>query len=64
MAKGYYNELIKILREHGFEYVRQAKGSHERWGNADGVEVTVPPNSGSRHTANAVLKQAGIDRKL
>lgn len=60
---GYYKQLIALLRENGFQLVRQGKGSHEMWGNAS-RRVTVPFNCQSRHTANAVLQQAGINHKF
>jgi predicted RNA binding protein YcfA (HicA-like mRNA interferase family) len=28
-----YREVIRILRAHGFDFERQAKGSHEIWRN-------------------------------
>lgn len=59
MPQGYYNELVAILRDHGWERVKGGKGSHEKWRGPDGRTVTVP-RSKSRHTANGVLKQAGL----
>jgi ribosomal protein L16/L10AE len=53
------------LLAHGCERIRQGKGSHEIWYSPINkarfpVAVTVE----NRHTANGILKQAGIDRKL
>jgi predicted RNA binding protein YcfA (HicA-like mRNA interferase family) len=40
-----------------------AKGSHEIWYSpVSNRNVTVPGSTKSRHTANDVLKQAGLDR--
>ena len=64
MPKGFYRDIARILAEHGFARVKGGKGSHEKWRNDRSITVTVPHNLYSRHTANTVLKEAGIDRKL
>ena len=58
-----YRQLTEILRKNGYHLERSGKGSHEIW--FDPVEnrrVTVPRSTKSRHTANEVLKQAGIPK--
>lgn len=60
---GYYKLLTALLAQNGYTKVIQAKGSHEKWGNGK-VLTTVPFNCPSRHTANAILKQAGIPHKF
>ncbi len=61
----YYRELIAILRANGFQFSRSGKGSHETWFNPDNKRsVTVPRTTKSRHTANDVLKQAGLEKKF
>ncbi|MBK7000976.1 MAG: type II toxin-antitoxin system HicA family toxin [Rhodoferax sp.] len=65
MGSGYYPALRALLLAHGCYLVRQGKGSHEMWyspisGNSVTVSVTVT----SRNTANAILKDAGIKRKV
>ena len=60
---GYYDLIVKILRKHGFSLVRSAKGLHEIWGHGS-INTTVPFNCPSRHTANAILKQARIDHRF
>jgi predicted RNA binding protein YcfA (HicA-like mRNA interferase family) len=60
---GYYNQLVKILKDNGFSFLRAGKGSHEIWAKGR-VAVSVPFNCASRHTANAVLKDAGINCKF
>jgi len=60
---GYYQPIIQLLKLAGFAYMRQGKGSHEMWGKGKTL-VTVPRNCDSRHTANAVMKQAGIDHRF
>ncbi|WP_276119013.1 MULTISPECIES: type II toxin-antitoxin system HicA family toxin [Pararhizobium] len=65
MAQGYYKAVCDILAALGYEYLMNAKGSHEKWqSRATGKMVLVPRNLKSRHTANAILKTAGSDRKL
>ena len=64
MPKGFYRDVVKALRAHGYEYVRNTKGSHEQWVHRNGRFVVLPKNLYSRHTANSILKRAGIDLKL
>ena len=62
MAESYTPELKRILRKSGCEYRRPAKGDHEFWYSPIiGRYFVVDSRIKSRHTANAVLKQAGID---
>jgi predicted RNA binding protein YcfA (HicA-like mRNA interferase family) len=57
----FYRELVKILREHGCRLVRTGKGSHEIWHSPiNEKSFAVPRTTKSRHTANDVLKRAGI----
>ena len=61
----FYRELVSILRANGFEFLRAGKGSHEIWFNpVTNQHVTVPRTTKSRHTANDVLKQAGLQKKF
>ena len=58
-----YRELAAILRRNGCRLVRQGKGSHEIWFSPiNGKHVTVPRSTKARHTANEVLKQAGLPK--
>jgi predicted RNA binding protein YcfA (HicA-like mRNA interferase family) len=60
----FYKQVIAILKKHGYSLYRQAKGSHEFWCK-DGKDcVSVPVTMKSRHTANSILKDAGIKQKL
>ena len=59
----YYPLVVEKLRDARFQFIRAAKGSHEIWGLGN-VQVVVPFNLQSRHTANSILKQAGIKRKF
>lgn len=61
----FYRNLVQVLRENGFEFLRAGKGSHEIWFNPSTKRhVTVPRTTKSRHTANDVLKQAGLTKKF
>jgi predicted RNA binding protein YcfA (HicA-like mRNA interferase family) len=61
--KGYYRQVIDILKMNGFAFLRMGKGSHEMWAKGS-LAVSVPSNCASRHTANGVLKDAGISTKI
>jgi predicted RNA binding protein YcfA (HicA-like mRNA interferase family) len=61
----FYREIIAILRANGFVLSRSGKGSHEIWFNPSSKKsVTIPRTTKSRHTANDVLKQAGLEKKF
>ena len=58
-----YVEVAGRLRRLGFEFDRQAKGSHEIWRHTqDGRKTTVPRHPGdiAEGTLRAVLRQAGV----
>ncbi|MGQ0677464.1 MAG: type II toxin-antitoxin system HicA family toxin [Rhodospirillales bacterium] len=56
---------MELLRAAGCTFVRHGKGSHEIWFSpVTQRNIVVPINTVQRHTANAVLKQAGIAKKL
>ncbi|MEH2077069.1 MAG: type II toxin-antitoxin system HicA family toxin [Nostoc sp.] len=56
-------ELKKILSEAGCYFERQGKGDHEIWYSPITERCFVLDSSiKSRHTANAVLKQAGLSK--
>lgn len=59
----YYRELVRILQANGCHLVRQGKGSHEIWYSPISRQhLTVPRSTKSRHTANDVLKKAGLEK--
>ena len=64
MGSGYYEVIIKILKKHGFRYIRNCKGSHELWEHPDGRYAHVPQSTNSRFTAQAILKQAEIKERV
>lgn len=64
MVKGYYSTVARELHQLGFELIGNAKGSHEKWRNQVGRTLIVPRHLLSRHTANAILKDAGSALKV
>ncbi len=65
MGSTFYPELVALLRQAGCTFVRQGKGSHEIWFSPiTNKNISVPFTVQSKHTANAILKQAGISEKL
>lgn len=65
MGSGYYDALVTLLKRHDCVLVRQGKGSHEMWYsplNDSSFPIAFTVNS--RHTANDILKRAGIPAKL
>jgi predicted RNA binding protein YcfA (HicA-like mRNA interferase family) len=59
-----YRDIIKILKRFGFEFFRQAAGSHEIWHNpTTNRYTTIPNHTGDmpEGTLRAILKQADID---
>ena len=62
MPKDFYRELTRILVAAGWLKTAGGKGSHEKWINPVSGRVVVVPRSKSRHTANEVLKQAGLPK--
>lgn len=58
-----YAQVTQLLKAHSYCRLAPALRSHELWGNGT-VAITVPNCCLSRHTANAVLKSAGIPQRL
>lgn len=59
-----YREIVKRLKELGFEFHRQAAGSHEIWFNsATNRYTTIPNHPGDmpEGTLRAILKQADVE---
>ena len=64
MADG-YKDLRRLLEEAGCSFVRSGAGSHETWESPiTGRRFTVPRGCKRRNTANGILKDAGIKKKL
>lgn len=59
----YGPEVRRILAANGCRFDRQGKGDHELWYSPlTNRKVTVDGKIKSRHTANGVLKQAGLTK--
>jgi len=65
-SKGFRDDVLSLLKENGCSFVKQGgKGSHEIWQSPKSSQYfTVQKKILSRHTANKILKDAGIKKKL
>jgi hypothetical protein len=60
---GFTADLKRALKDAGCYYERPGKGDHEIWFSPKtGTKFPVDSDIKSRHTANAVLKQAGLKK--
>lgn len=65
MGKSFDRELERLLREAGCHFVREGKGSHAIWYSPlTNRHLTVPRGTLSPHTANRVLKDAGLPKRF
>jgi len=65
MSSSFTPELKRLLLAHDCRFERQGKGDHEIWFSPiTNRRFVVDQHVKSRHTANAVLKQAGIDKRF
>lgn len=58
-----YREIVQRLKSLGFQFDRQAAGSHEIWFNPSTRRYTTIPNHPGdmpEGTLRAILKQAGV----
>ncbi|MCF8025493.1 MAG: type II toxin-antitoxin system HicA family toxin [Desulfobacteraceae bacterium] len=58
-----YREIVKRMKKFGFEFDRQAAGSHEIWYNKQkNLYTSIPNHPGDlpEGTLRAILKQASI----
>ncbi len=63
MAPAFDRPLRDVLRAAGCFLVRQGRGSHEIWRSPiTERNFAVPIGIPSRHTANAILRQAGLPK--
>ena len=61
----YEKKVRKILTQNGCTFERHGKGDHDIWYSPiTNRYITVNTKIKSRFTANAVLKQSGIDYKF
>ncbi len=61
---GYAAQVKAALAQHGWKILRSGKGSHEVWIGPSDKTVSVNHVCKSRHTANAIMKAAGIKLKF
>ncbi len=54
--------VIALLLKAGFVLARRGKGDHSIYAHPDGRRTVVDAKIKSRHTANGVLKQAGLPK--
>ncbi len=60
-----YREVTRMLSQAGYDYLRPGKGDHQVWQHKEsGKKVVVDASINSRHTANAVLKQARLPKSF
>ena len=61
-----YEKIVReILHKNGCTFVRHGKGDHDIWYSPiNDCRFTVDSKIKSRHTANAIMKQSGIDHKF
>lgn len=58
----YEKRVRDILKSNGCRFIRHGKGDHDIWFSPiTGLNVTVDGKIKSCFTANAIMKQAGID---
>lgn len=63
VVQGFYDEVVRLLRE--ADYYHQGGSKHQKWCHDDGKPTVIVPHIiRSRHTANGILKDAGIRKKL
>jgi len=63
MAPQFDRQLRELLGAAGCAFVRQGRGSHEIWHSPlTNRNFAVPVHVPSRHTANAILRQAGVPK--
>lgn len=52
-----------ILKKNGFIWFRTGKGDHEIWRHVEtGKRVTVDAKVKTRHTANKIMRDAGLPK--
>lgn len=60
---GFTSEVKRILRDHGCYCKRHGKGDHEIWFSPISQRAfPVDSDIKSRHTANGIMKQAGLPK--
>lgn len=61
----YEKKVRDILLQNNCKFVRHGKGDHDIWYSPiNNVHITVDSKIKSRHTANAIMKQSGIEYRF
>ena len=61
----YEKKVRNVLKQYGCTFLRRGKGDHDIWCSPiNNRHITVDTKIKSRHTANIILKQSGIDYKF
>ena len=61
----YEKRVREILKDNNCSFLRHGKGDHDIWYSPiNNRHITVDTKIKSRHTANAILKQSGIDYRF
>jgi len=61
----YTKQVLSLLIANGCYFIRRGKGSHKMWYSPISKRpFTVIDKIENRHTANGILKDAGINKKL
>lgn len=61
----YEKKVRNILSQNKCSFIRHGKGDHDIWYSPiTNRHVTVDTKIKSRHTANTILKQSGIDYRF
>jgi predicted RNA binding protein YcfA (HicA-like mRNA interferase family) len=61
-VKGFGKEVRDMLTAAGCAFLRHGKGDHDIWSTPSGQRIVVPVKIMSPHTANAILKDAGLPK--
>jgi predicted RNA binding protein YcfA (HicA-like mRNA interferase family) len=58
----YEKKVREVLKRNGYVFHHHGRGDHDIWTNQAGnKKVTVDGKIKSRHMANAIMREAGID---
>ena len=61
----YEKKIRELLKRYGCKFVRRGKGDHDIWYSPiTKRHITVDTKIKSRYTANAILKQSGIEDRF
>ncbi|MCL2750871.1 MAG: type II toxin-antitoxin system HicA family toxin [Coriobacteriia bacterium] len=61
----YEKRVRELLRQYGCSFVRRGKGDHDIWFSPiTNRNITVDAKIKSRHTANTIMKQSGLEHRF